>query len=161
MLAPLRICRARGVAVVLALGAAISLTVLTGETVPAFAQPNCISAIDRYPCVSPVITPTESPVTTTTVPTTPVADESTGVLTLVLVVLALTLAGLLSAGLFIRAKRHRGRPPSVEARVTVKVRPGSPATFETRPGDELDHDHVLAVVPVEVQRFTTVEENHP
>src|SRR6478609_8272100 len=129
MLAPLRICRARGVAVVLALGAAISLTVLTGETVPAFAQPNCISAIDRYPCVSPVITPTESPVitptespvitptespvitptespvitptespvitptespvTTTTVPTTPVADESTGVLTLVLVVLAL------------------------------------------------------------------------
>src|SRR6478672_9561791 len=193
MRAPLRICRARGVAAVLALGAAISLTVLTGETVPAFAQPNCISAIDRYPCVSPVITPTESPVitptespvitptespvitptespvitptespvTTTTVPTTPVADESTGVLTLVLVVLALTLAGLLSAGLFIRAKRHRGRPPSVEARVTVKVRPGSPATFETRPGDELDHDHVLAVVPVEVQRFTTVEENHP
>ena len=64
MRAPLRICRARGVAVVLALGAAISLTVLTGETVPAFAQPNCISAIDRYPCVSPVITPTEPPVTT-------------------------------------------------------------------------------------------------
>jgi hypothetical protein len=60
-----------------------------------------------------------------------------------------------------RANRHRGRPPSVEARVTVKVRPGSPATFETRPGDELDHDHVLAVVPVEVQRSTTVEENHP
>jgi hypothetical protein len=23
-----------------------------------------------------------------------------------------------------------------------------------------DHDHVLAVVPVEVQRSTTVEENH-
>ena len=34
MRAPLRICRARGVAVVLALGAAISLTVLTGETGP-------------------------------------------------------------------------------------------------------------------------------
>ena len=66
MRAPLRICRARGVAVVLALGAAISLTVLTGETVTAFAQPNCISAIDRYPCVSPVITPTESPVITPT-----------------------------------------------------------------------------------------------
>ena len=104
---------------------------------------------------------TERPVTATTVPVTPVPDESTGWLALVLVVLALTLAGLLSAGLFIRAKRHRGRPPSVEARVTVKVRPGSPATFETRPGDEFDHDHVLAVVPVEVQRSTTVEENHP
>ena len=91
---------------------------------------------------------------------TPVADESTGWPALVLL-LALMLAGLLSAGLFIRAKRHRGRPPSVEARVTVKVRPGSPTTFETRPSDELDHDHVLAVVPVEVQRSTTVEENHP
>ena len=98
--------------------------------------------------------------TTNAPPVTPAADESTGGLALVLV-LALTLAGLLSAGLFIRAKRHRGRPPSVEARVTVKVRPGSPATFETRPGDEFDHDHVLAVVPVEVQRSTTVEENHP
>jgi len=91
----------------------------------------------------------------------PVADESTSVPVLVLVVLPLTLAGLLSAGLFIRAKRHPRRPPSVEARVTVKVRPGSPTTFETRPSDELDHDHVLAVVPVEVQRSTTVEENHP
>ena len=60
-----------------------------------------------------------------------------------------------------RANRHRDRPPLVEARVTVKVRPGSPTTFETRPCDELDHDHVLAVVPVEVQRSTTVEENHP
>ena len=50
--------------------------------------------------------------TTTAPPVTPAADESTGGLALVLV-LALTLAGLLSAGLFIRAKRHRGRPPSV------------------------------------------------
>ena len=66
MRAPLRICRARGVAVVLASGAAISLTVLTGVTVPALAQPICIpSAIAgdyRYPCVSPVVPPVESPV---------------------------------------------------------------------------------------------------
>ena len=46
MRVPLRVCRARGVAVVLALGAAISLTVLSGEMVPAFAQPICPTAIE-------------------------------------------------------------------------------------------------------------------
>ena len=91
---------------------------------------------------------------------TPVAEESP-VWPVLVFLLALLLAGLLSAGLFIRAKRHRGRPPPVEARVAVKVRPGFPTSFEMRPSDELDHDHVLAVVPVEVQRSTTVEENHP
>ena len=108
----------------------------------------------------PVITTTEPPVITTTVPVAPVADESTDWPVLVLLP-AIMLASLLSAGLFIRAKRHPGRPPLVEARVAVKVRPGSPTTFETRPSDEPGHDHVLAVVPVEVQRSTTVEENHP
>src|SRR5258705_6555138 len=49
MRAPLRICRARGVAVVLALGAAISLTVLTGGLVPALAQPNCTLPVECEP----------------------------------------------------------------------------------------------------------------
>jgi hypothetical protein len=105
------------------------------------------------------------------------ASEPTSVLstTDVLLMLAAAVLAMLVLGVIVstfrakrdrlhrppRANRHRDRPPSVEARITVKVRPGSPATFETRPSDELDHDHVLAVVPVEVQRFTTVEENHP
>jgi len=104
------------------------------------------------------------------------ASEPTSVLSTkdVLLILAAAVVAMLVLGAIVsifrakqdrrhrppRANRHRG-VASVEARVTVKVRPGSPATFETRPGDELEHDHVLAVVPVEVQRFTTVEENHP
>ena len=63
MRAPLRICRARGVAVVLALGAAISLT---GETVPALAQPICTTAIEGgYGCEpeTPATEPPETPAT--------------------------------------------------------------------------------------------------
>ena len=63
MRAPLRICRARGVAVVLALGAAISLTVLIGGLVPALAQPICTTAIEGgYGCEpEPPVTPAPEP----------------------------------------------------------------------------------------------------
>jgi hypothetical protein len=105
----------------------------------------------------PVTTTTPPPVTTTTAPVTPAADESTGGWALALL-LALTCAVLLSAGLLTRAYRHRGLG-WVKAHVTVKPRPGPGATFETRPGDEPNRDHVLTVVPVEVRRSTTVEEN--
>ena len=106
---------------------------------------------------SPPVTNTPPPVTTTTAPVTPVADESTGGWTLALL-LALTCAALLSAGLLTRAYRHRGLG-WVQAHVTVKPQPGPGATFETRPGDEPNRDHVLTVVPVEVRCSTTVEED--
>jgi hypothetical protein len=100
---------------------------------------------------------TTPPVTTTTAPVTPAANESTGGWALALL-LALTCAVLLSAGLLTRAYRHRGLG-WVKAHVTVTPRPGPGATFETRPGDEPNRDHVLTVVPVEVRCSTTVEEN--
>src|SRR6476469_6800704 len=68
MRAPLRIGCARGVVVVLALGAAISLTVLTEETVPALAQPICTTAIEGgYGCEpeTPATEPPETPATET------------------------------------------------------------------------------------------------
>jgi hypothetical protein len=89
-------------------------------------------------------------VTTTT-------SESRGGLVLVLL-LALVLAVLIAGGLLIRAKRHRGMA-WVKAHVTVRPRPGPGAAFETRPGDEPERDHAFAVVPVEVGRSATVEDD--
>jgi hypothetical protein len=106
----------------------------------------------------PVTTTTEPPVTTTTErPVVPASSESTGgwVLALLLVVVCVL---LLSAGLLVRASRHRG-VSWVKAHVTVAPRPGPGATFETRLGDELNRDHVLTVVPVEVRSSTILEEN--
>ena len=106
---------------------------------------------------TPPMTTTPPPMTTTTAPVTPAADESTGGWALALL-LALTCAVLLSAGLLTRAYRHRGLG-WVKAHVTVKPQPGPGATFETRPDDEPNRDHVLTVVPVEVRCSTTVEED--
>jgi hypothetical protein len=47
----------------------------------------------------------------------------------------------------------------MKAHVTVASRSGPTAAFEARPSDQLNRDHLLAVVPVEVQRSTTIEEN--
>jgi hypothetical protein len=41
----------------------------------------------------------------------------------------------------------------------VSPRPGPGTTFETRPLGEHDTDHVITVVPDEVRRPTTVEED--
>ena len=103
------------------------------------------------------MTTTQEPPTTTTAPVTPDATESKGGWALALL-LALTCAVLLSAGLLTRANRHRS-VGWVKAHVTVTPRPGPGATFETRPGDEPNRDHVFTVVPAEVSRSTTVEEN--
>jgi hypothetical protein len=103
------------------------------------------------------MTTTTEPPTTTTAPVTPDATESKGGWALALL-LALTCAVLLSAGLLTRANRHRS-VGWVKAHVTVTPRPGPGATFETRPGDEPNPDHVFTVVPAEVSRSTTVEEN--
>jgi hypothetical protein len=103
------------------------------------------------------MTTTTEPPTTTTAPVTPDATESKGGWALALL-LALTCAVLLSAGLLTRANRHRS-VGWVKAHVTVTPRPGPGATFETRPGDEPNRDHVFTVVPAEVSRSTTVEEN--
>jgi hypothetical protein len=65
---------------------------------------------------------------------------------------------LLSAGLIVLAYRRRD-VAWVKEHVTVTARPGPGATFETRPGEDSDRDHVITVVPVEVGRSTTLEEN--
>jgi hypothetical protein len=96
--------------------------------------------------------------TTTPAPTTPHTNERAmggGALALLL---AFVCALLLSAGLIVRANRRRG-VAWVKGHVTVTARPGPSTTFETRPGDESNSDHVITVVPVEVGRSTTLEEN--
>jgi hypothetical protein len=93
----------------------------------------------------------------TSVPTVPVSDDSTG--GGVLAALLLLLCALLLGGLLTLARRQRG-VAWVKAHVTVAPRSGPAATFDTCPSDELNRDHVFAVVPVEVQRSTTIEENH-
>jgi hypothetical protein len=115
------------------------------------------------PTTPPTTTPTTPPTTTPTTPpmTTPVprnGNERTGGGGALALLLAVGFVLLLSAGLFTRAHRHRG-VSWMKAHVTVAPRPGPGATFETRPGDDPDRDHVLCVVPVEIQRSTTVEEN--
>jgi hypothetical protein len=179
-----RSCRV--LAVALALGTAITLTVLTGTGGPALAQPS-----DETVTVTETATVTETTTitvpttvtetTTVTVPTTvtetttitepttvtetttvttsvtPTASEPSGGWELVLL-LALMCGVLLSAGLLIRANRHR-RVGWVKAHVAVKPRHGPGATFETRPGDGVNRDHVISVVPVETGRSTTLEEN--
>jgi hypothetical protein len=47
----------------------------------------------------------------------------------------------------------------VTEHVTVSPRSGPGTTFETRPLGEHDTDHVITVVPDEVRRPTTVEED--
>jgi hypothetical protein len=76
----------------------------------------------------------------------------------VALLLALVVGVLLSAGLLVHAQRHRGAS-WVKAHVTVAPQAGPDATFDTRPDDETNRDHVLTVVPVEVERSTTMEEN--
>src|SRR5277367_4688119 len=110
----------------------------------------------------PITTAATPPITAPTTPTVtppvpPTGHDPTGGGALALL-LAVVFALLLSAGLFTRAHRHRG-VSWMKAHVTVAPRPGPGATFETRPGDDPDRDHVLCVVPVEIQRSTTVEEN--
>src|SRR5271163_4425746 len=110
----------------------------------------------------PITTAATPPITAPTTPTVtppvpPTGHDPTGGGALALL-LAVVFALLLSAGLFTRAHRHRG-VSWMKAHVTVAPRPGPGATFETRPGDDPNRDHVLCVVPVEIQRSTTVEEN--
>lgn len=72
--------------------------------------------------------------------------------------LLLVCAVLLSAGLLTRMYRRRGMS-WLNAHVTVAPRRGPNATFATHPTDELNRDHVLSVVPVEVRQSTILEEN--
>ena len=76
---------------------------------------------------------------------------------LVLLLAAVPVA-LLAAWLIYRANRVRGQA-WVNAHVTVRPRPGRGATFQTLPDGGPDRDHAFAVIPVEVGRSTTVEEN--
>ena len=70
----------------------------------------------------------------------------------------LVCAILLGAGVLIFARLHRG-VAWVTTHVTVAPRLGPAMTFETRPVDESNRDHVLTVVPAEVRRSTIVEED--
>jgi hypothetical protein len=106
----------------------------------------------------PVSTATQLPVTTSTTPVSDSSESTGGGGPALLLLLVLVCALLLPACLLVHVTRHRG-VSWVQAHVTVAPRPGPGATFETRPGDEPNRDHVLSVVPVEVRRSTTVEEN--
>jgi hypothetical protein len=86
----------------------------------------------------------------------PVGDDSSDDEVLVPLFL-LICALLLLAGLLALARRNRG-VAWVKAHVTVVPRSGPAATFDTRPDDERNRDHVLAVVPVAGHQSTTIEE---
>jgi len=73
--------------------------------------------------------------------------------------LALVCALLISAGVIVRAMRRPGLE-WLKAHVTVTPTAGPAATFETQPDDEPNRDHVITVVPVQVERSTTVDEIH-
>ncbi|WP_162463428.1 MULTISPECIES: hypothetical protein [unclassified Mycolicibacterium] len=78
-------------------------------------------------------------------------------LTGVWIALLLVCASVILAGLGARAWRHRGLN-FLKSHVTVASHPGAPVPFDVRPTDKSDRDHILAVVPSEVSRSTTVEE---
>ena len=134
-----------------------SATTASPTTTTSASPTTTTSASAMTTTTASAMTTTTEPPTTTTAPVTPDATESKGGWALALL-LALTCAVLLSAGLLTRANRHRS-VGWVKAHVTVTPRPGPGATFETRPGDEPNRDHVFTVVPAEVSRSTTVEEN--
>lgn len=63
----------------------------------------------------------------------------------------------IGAGLGTRAWRHRGQK-FLKTHVTVASHPGVAVPLGIRPVDDPDRDHILAVIPAEVSRSTTVEE---
>jgi hypothetical protein len=114
--------------------------------------------------IKPAPTPTTpqwAPVTETTprptyIPTVPIADDSSGAGVLALLLLLMCALLLLAAVLTV-AHRRRGLS-WVKAHVTVAPRSGPAATFDTRPDDERNRDHVVAVVPVAGHQSTSIEE---
>jgi len=70
---------------------------------------------------------------------------------------AVVVAILVSAGLLIRAKRVHGKS-WVKAHVAVKPRASAAATFDTPPSDGDQRDHILTVIPVELRYETTVHD---
>jgi hypothetical protein len=93
----------------------------------------------------------------------PAASESTcgpeSRVTLWLVLLCgVVIAVLLAAGLLYRANRQRG-VKWVKAHVSVTPQSGPGATFQARADDGPGGDHAFAVIPLEVGRVTTTEEN--
>jgi hypothetical protein len=87
----------------------------------------------------------------------PITPESSGIWPLALL-FALAGAVLVSAGLLTRAHRHR-RISWVKEHVTVTTEHAGEPTFSTRPGDETNRDLILTVIPVEILRTTTLEED--
>jgi hypothetical protein len=128
----------------------------TAPTTPPVVTTPTTAPVVTAPTTAPVVTTPTTPTVTT--PVVPADNEHTGGGGALALLLAVVFALLLSAGLFTRAHRHRG-VSWMKAHVTVAPQPGPGATFETRPGDDPNRDHVLCVVPVEIQRSTTVEEN--
>ncbi|OCB54234.1 hypothetical protein A5722_21825 [Mycobacterium vulneris] len=61
------------------------------------------------------------------------------------------------AGLGTRAWRHRGQK-FLKTHVTVASHPGVAVPLGIRPIDDPDRDHILAVIPADISRSTTVEE---
>jgi cell division septation protein DedD len=108
---------------------------------PASSTPASPTPVTNGPSPDPVPTPVSFPVTGTAQ------------------ALGLLLAVMLAGGLLARAIQHHRGAAWVTAHVSVMQRPGLGTTFEIRPSDERDRDHVITVVPREARRSTTVKEN--
>ncbi len=102
----------------------------------------------------PSATPTTVP---RSIPTTTISDTDSAPDSSALWLGLMLLCGLaIAAGVAARAWRHRGLK-FLKNHVSVAPRHGS-AAFDTHPSDGPDPDHILAVVPTESSRSTTVEE---
>jgi hypothetical protein len=82
--------------------------------------------------------------------------DPASVLALVLLLAAVPVA-LLAAYLFYRM--NRVGPAWLKAHITVQARPGAGPTFRILSGNGPGRDHAFTVIPAEVGRATTVQEN--
>jgi hypothetical protein len=95
-----------------------------------------------------------SPVLASSADTCPLSSNPNAIVALVFLLAAAAVA-VLAAYL-----RYRRRGPAwVKAHVAVRPRHGPGATFRSWPGKGPDRDHAFTVIPAEVGRSTTVQEN--
>lgn len=88
----------------------------------------------------------------------PVSFPATG--TAVALALLVLLVALLSGSVLLaRASRRNREVAWVAAHMTVTPRLGAGPVFELQPLDQSNRDHVITVIPEEVRRSTTIEED--
>jgi len=89
----------------------------------------------------------------------PVSSPIPATALMLALLVALLIGLLLVSGVLARMiRRYRGAG-WVTAHITVTPRPGPDATFTISPDNVGDRDHIITVVPEEVERSTTIEES--